>query len=299
MTSIRLPAACLLLSFLAGSCSGNDSWLPDGGNDASAASDSSANSGSDALCDEEHPDWTVGLQHCSPDAFAGYTLLVPLGSTTTYLIDTFGREVHSWPSEYRPGLVAYLLENGNLLRAASTTGVASGFPMGGGGRVEEIDWTGNLVWKYDCFTNDQLCHHDIERLPNGNTLLIAWETKTADQAMAAGRDPKTVEDRLFPDAVIEVEPTGSSGGKVVWEWHAWDHLIQDYDQTKANFGVVAEHPELIDINTGTTARDVADWNHLNAVDYNVERDQILLSSHTLNEIWIVDHSTTDLISSLG
>jgi hypothetical protein len=36
----------------------------------------------------------------------------------------------------------------------------------------------------------------------------------------------------------------------VWEWHIWDHLIQDDDKTKANFGDVAAHPELIDINFG-------------------------------------------------
>jgi hypothetical protein len=34
----------------------------------------------------------------------------------------------------------------------------------------------------------------------------------------------------------------------VWEWHAWDHLIQDADPLKANFGNVGNHPELIDVN---------------------------------------------------
>ena len=35
-----------------------------------------------------------------------------------------------------------------------------------------------------------------------------------------------------------------------------------------------------------------DWNHINSLDYNEEFDQILISSHIQNEIWIIDHSTT-------
>jgi hypothetical protein len=27
----------------------------------------------------------------------------------------------------------------------------------------------------------------------------------------------------------EVQPTGNNGGIIVWEWHLWDHLIQDFD----------------------------------------------------------------------
>jgi hypothetical protein len=69
----------------------------------------------------------------------------------------------------------------------------------------------------------------------------------------------------------------------------WDHLIQDFDPTKNNYGVVQDHSELIDVNYGT--RD-ADWNHINAIDYNAQLDQILLSVHNFNEIWIIDHSTT-------
>ncbi len=70
--------------------------------------------------------------------------------------------------------------------------------------------------------------------------------------------------------------------------------MQEYDSSKANYGVVADHPELIDLNySGTGARPgVADWNHINAIDYNAEFDQIMLSVRNFSEIWVIDHSTT-------
>ena len=57
--------------------------------------------------------------------------------------------------------------------------------------------------------------------------------------------------------------------------------------------MVEDHPELIDINFGETETStLADWLHTNSIDYNEEFDQILLSVHNFNEIWVIDHSTT-------
>jgi hypothetical protein len=220
--------------------------------------------------------------------FDGYTLFAPAQSTTTYLINISGEAVHTWNSAYNPRLSVYLLETGHLLRTAKMS-VNPTFDAGGaGGGVEEIDWDGNVVWDFE-YSNGQHClHHDIEGLPNGNVLMIAWEYKTAAEAIAAGRDPALVTDALWPDHIIEVEPTGVTGGNIVWEWHVWDHLIQDHDPSKDNYGDVGDHPELIDINFGGGV----DWNHINSVDYNQELDQIILSAHAFDEIWVIDHSTT-------
>ena len=118
----------------------------------------------------------------------------------------------------------------------------------------------------------------------------AWEVKTAAQAAAAGRRNAR---EMWPDHIIEVEPVGASGGNIVWEWHAWDHLIQDYDSTKANYGVVGDHPELIDINLGfSMGPGGGDWLHINGIGYNPELDQIVISSHQLDEFYVIDHSTT-------
>ena len=237
---------------------------------------------------------TVGLILKDSLSYGGFNLFAPMTNTTTYLINNDGQQVHSWESSYRPGVSVYLLEDGNLLRTAKVNN--DKFSAGGsGGKVQLIKWDGTVVWDY-LYSSSEFCqHHDVESLPNGNILLIAWEYKSADSAIAAGRNPSLLkQNELWPDYIVEVEPTGTSTGEIVWEWHVWDHLIQDNDSTKANYGSVIEHPELINLNYVTTGPKAgnADWNHTNSVAYNEEFNQIMLSIHNFNEIWIIDHSTT-------
>ena len=226
-------------------------------------------------------------------AFEGYTLFAPMGSRETYLIDNDGAVVHSWSSDYASGTSEYLLEDGTLVRTAKPQGPNQWFNAGGAtGRVEQWSWGGDLLWEFEYSNGYHRLHHDIEVLPNGNVLMIAWEWVDGADAIAAGRDPSLLTDgELWPDHIIEIEPTGSSGGDIVWEWHAWDHLVQDYDSSKDSYGVVADHPELIDVNY-VSGRESADWNHTNSIDYNSDLDQILLSVRSFNEIWVIDHSTT-------
>ena len=213
-------------------------------------------------------------------------LFVPMQSSTTYLIDKNGTVAHTWSSEYLPGESVYLLEDGSILYTIKLS-VSGG---GAGGGVQKITWDNQLVWDYRYYDSNHLSHHDIEPLPNGNVLLIAWESKTRSEAIESGRDPNKLNgNTLRPDHIVEVEPTGPTTGQIVWEWHVWDHLVQDYDPSKNNYGVIGQHPELIDINFGTSS---IDWLHTNSIDYNEELDQILVSVRNFHEIWVIDHSTT-------
>jgi hypothetical protein len=196
----------------------------------------------------------LGLQLNDPKAFQSYTLIAPLNGKKTYLIDMQGRAVRTWESQYTAGQEAYFLENGHLLRAATLDNRERLFGGAGqGGRVQEFDWDGNLVWDFKFHDDRRVAHHDICRLPNGNVLLVVWEIKTSAEAIAAGRRPETVRGSWLADSIVEVKPTGKTTGEVVWERHAWDHLIQDADLSKANYGDVGQHPERIDVNFGDSA----------------------------------------------
>jgi hypothetical protein len=226
----------------------------------------------------------------------GYVLLAPKQYTATYLINNEGRLVNQWTaSKYPPGQSVYLLENGHLLRACQTKGALSS-GGGEGGRIEEYDWNDNLVWTLDWSTTAYMQHHDIRPLPNGNILMLVVEHKSYADVIAAGFNPSKLSPDIqskgmLPDAVVEIQRTFPSGGTVVWEWHVWDHLIQDYDPGKANYGVVAAQPELID--AGGDGKNLPSfWNHMNSIDYNPDLDQIALSVRGNSELWIIDHGTT-------
>ncbi len=248
-------------------------------------------------------------------AFPGYNLINP-GRKQTYLFDNDGRVVHSWTSEHSSGAAAYLLDNGHLFRPSEVVNRKPGFQGPGvSGRFQEFDWDGNLVWEFEYHSAKRLPHHDAIKLPNGNVLAICWEWIDEKEAIAAGRRPETVKgSHLQPDCLVEIKPTGKKTGEIVWEWRSWDHLIQDFDKTKPNYGSVSEHPERFDLNymggqedpvpkplatkdapkkeQTPVVRKNPDWMHVNAVAYNAELDQIALSSPSFCEIWIIDHSTT-------
>ena len=80
----------------------------------------------------------------------------------------------------------------------------------------------------------------------------------------------------------------------MWEWSLWDHLIQDFDPDKANYGDPAGHPELVDLNfpLARASGPEFDWIQATAIDYHPGLDQIAISARNFSELWIIDHGTT-------
>ena len=102
-----------------------------------------------------------------------------------------------------------------------------------------------------------------------------------------------LEEDIFPESIIEINPTTN---QIVWEWRSMNHLVQDFDETKDNFGVVSEHPELINLNYTTSINATADTKgdimHANAIAYDEVNDVVLLSVNFFSEVWVIDHSTS-------
>ncbi|MFM7725487.1 MAG: aryl-sulfate sulfotransferase, partial [Flavobacteriales bacterium] len=234
---------------------------------------------------------TIGLIDRQSGSEDGYVLFTPNSSDTTYLIDKCGRRVHHWVSSYAPGLSVYLLPDGSLLRTGRLNNPA--FASGGtGGIIERFSWGGQLLWSYSVSSATECQHHDIYPMPNGNVLVLAWDLKTPAEATAKGRNPAALGSSLWSEKVLELQPVGATGANIVWEWAAWDHLIQSFDATKPSYGVASQHPELIDLNYTYGGAARPDWMHCNGLDYNETLDQIMISNHNFCELWIIDHSTT-------
>ena len=219
--------------------------------------------------------------------WGAYTLYSTQNSTSAYLVDTNGTTFHQWSfaSNAKTGYSSYLLPGGTIVRAVARQG--NSFNGGGiTGQFQKVDYNNNVLWTYTYSTTSYCSHHDICPMPNGNVLLIAYESKTAAQVQQAGCSQNIT---MWPDHIVEVHQTGATTGEIVWEWHVWDHLCQNYNPAKDNYVTsIVEHPELLNINYQTQK----DWMHMNGIDYNPQLDQIVFSSHNLNEIYVIDHSTT-------
>jgi len=241
------------------------------------------------------------VQYDKTKAYNGYTLFSSNteGCTTAYLIDMEGYVVHEWKTQYAAGLHDVLLENGNLLRGADLTLSPGGnlkvmkqpYKIGGGhaGLLQEFDWNGNLVWEYELNTPTAVSHHTFTRHPtNGNTLILGWEYKSYDEAVAKGRNPATVskERGLWPDFIIEV----NRAKQVVWEYHVWDHIGTGPDQFDINFIV----PGMNNVATQTQ-----DWTHWNTANYHPTEDKIIANSRHFGESYVIDKKTGKLLYRFG
>lgn len=226
--------------------------------------------------------------------WGAYTLYSTQGSTTAYLIDTNGTTFHTWTGlTGGTGYSSYLMPGGFLWRSVNNT---TNQLNGGGmtGRVQKISYNGTRLWDFTYSTSSYCLHHDICPLPNGNVLLISYDVKNATDLVTAGYSGTG--HAIWSEKIIEVRPdsaptgTVSTTGTIVWEWKLWDHLTQNVDPAKANYHpTIIDHPELMNINYSSTATD---WVHMNGIDYNDSLNQIVFSSHNLNEIFVIDHSTS-------
>lgn len=216
-----------------------------------------------------------------------YTLYSVSNTSTAYLIDTNSTIFKTWTfaSTAKTGYSSYLMPGGVLWRSVSNSGnVLNGGGMTG--RVQKVDWSGTVLWDFTYSSSTYCLHHDICPLPNGNILLISYDVKTAADVAAAGC---SYNNTVWSEKIIEVQPTGATTGTIVWEWKVWDHLVQNTNASAANYqSSIVNHPELLNVNYSIQK----DWIHMNGIDYNPVLDQISVSSHNLNQWFIIDHSTT-------
>lgn len=233
--------------------------------------------------------FTCAIPAAAGEPYPGLNIVTPTPSPNTYLVDMDGVIVRTYHAADRGAYISYMFPDESIIRTCRVPG--SYFNIAGAaGRIQRIDADDNVIWDYTYATYDYQQHHDIQPMPNGNVLVVAWERKTQAEAIAAGR--QQIDGEMWPLLIAEIEPDGATGGNVIWEWHIWDHLIQDADPAKDNYGVIADHPELLDINFGTVPIFDGDWLHTNSIDYNEVLDQVIFACRKTDEFYIIDHSTT-------
>lgn len=214
-----------------------------------------------------------------------YVLAIENGANASYLLDKRGNKVKEWLFEDNLGNDLELLPNGKLIGIFKVDNPF--FSFGGfGGKLKILNSDGSTDWEFEYASDIVLAHHDLELLPNGNILFLAWEKIPAlvgqSEGVAEGID-------IYPEVILEIN---LDTNEIVWEWHSFDHIIQDQSPTTNNFGVLNENPQLVDINYNIYPESNGDIMHANGLDYDPIKDVIYLSVNFYSEVWVIDHSTT-------
>lgn len=239
---------------------------------------------------------TVGTLLNTSKSFDGYTLITPNKGHASYLINNCGEIINKWKSEYISETASYLTEEGHLIKTCISPRPTGAYLNGTGGWIEIRDWDNEIVWSHDFNSETETTNHDLKLLPNGNLLIIFAELVDEETTYQLGRKQK---EPMIATVVKEIEMIGKNDFKVVWEWKIKDHLIQDIDPNRPNYGNIRQQSEKVNINYqlkrqgGSPIRIFrSDFFHANAIDYNPKLDQILLTFKHYAEIMVIDHSTT-------
>ena len=218
------------------------------------------------------------------------------GDDITRLIDLNGKVVHDWKYGGQPTvLIDPALIGGArghvFVTLESEQGKGTDLVPGRGltlirKNVGEVDWDGKVVWQFGAKAPGGRAeqHHDIARLPNGNTLVLA-NVLHARPGFAAAQS--------LDDVAYEVNPQG----EIVWTWTASDHLDE-----------IGFSPEELKLVKGTPAADYLHVNNLKPVgpnhwfdegDQRFAPDNLIFDSRNANFIAIIDRKSGKIVWSLG
>ncbi|NHN27323.1 hypothetical protein FIA58_016705 [Flavobacterium jejuense] len=212
-----------------------------------------------------------------------YVFAIENGSQNAYILNKEGFKVKEWNFDLRLGNDVEILPNGELIAMFKQN--ISPITIGGaGGIIRILNSDGSTKWEYTCADNFKVGHHDLELLPNGNVLFQVWEKLTVIEALNYGIE---VANDIFPEALYEINPITN---QLVWEWHSYDHVVQDTNNTLDNYGLINQNPNRI--NFSYNNRVDGDIMHANGIDYDEDKDVIYMSVNFYSEVWVIDHSTT-------
>jgi hypothetical protein len=209
----------------------------------------------------------------------------------TVLIDMNGKLLKEWPGIH--AFPAKILPGGFIMGYQGY----DGFGEESSKRLVQLDWHGNVIWKYDLTGQE----HDFQREGNpvgyfvpgmvpkvkeGKTLTLVYK-RTVDEPKIS---PHPLTDTSFQEITWE--------GKVIWEWTQLDHF-DELELSQETQNTMYRFPS------------GGDWSHINNMavlgpnqwfdggDQRFHPDNIIYESRVLCIIAIIDKKTGKLVWKVG
>jgi len=185
--------------------------------------------------------------HDADKAYQGLTLYPVTGKPEVHLLNMHGKILNRWHVDADR---ARLLPNGNLLVIHGSAWGRNEEPWENMREmIREYDWEGELVWEYKA---SEIVHHDLQRLPNGNTLFLLRHIIPVDEIDRETLDEKRREADIRSDSVVEID----MDGQIQWEWHLHDAADFNYCG-KRSCDYLLRGDDMI--------REFDNWTHVNSV----------------------------------
>ena len=218
------------------------------------------------------------------------------GDNVSRLIDLSGNVVHQWQYSGQP--VAYI-DPASIEGARGHVFVTLESEEGRGtdllpGRTQtrivktvgEVDWDGRKVWEFGASAPGGRAqqHHDIARLPNGDTLVLANVLYPL---------PGFAAPQVLDDVAYEV----NADGDVVWTWAASDHL-EEIGFTPEELKLIrsSKNPDYLHVNN---LKPLGPNHWFDEGDQRFAPDNLIFDSRNANFIAIIDRKTRKIVWTLG
>ena len=289
---------------------------------------------SSAFSSEVFKTSTEMIQWDPDQAFNGYTLFCGFGSDL-HLVDMEGNLINRWHPNNLSTNYGYLMENGNVRVHGNPPyappGAGRSLAAGGSaGRIEELDWNGNLIWELDVFDGSDedgngvyenasyRNHHDFQRVWNKalgeyTWLTLVWIVKGPDDAAALGGAPQYASlaaNEWSPCALMEFRYNGD----LVWFWTFADHFVTAFSNNVATSsftdvsGRINAPAAVLGDNEGfndyygklningvhytAPSGPRTDFQHCNSFDYDDATGHIAINAKAASEFFVIDHDGT-------
>ncbi|MFJ4142416.1 aryl-sulfate sulfotransferase [Pseudomonas sp. NPDC089734] len=211
----------------------------------------------------------------------------------THLIDMNGNEVKRWPYKGFPSAIIDPQrvggERGRVFLQLSEKAPGKLGSAGNGlsnQSVGELDWNGQVVWQWGDKAPGGAAqqHHDLRRLSNGNTLVLANQV----HKVAGFKVPEVIDDVIY-----EVSPSG----EVKWKWLASEHLKEfGFSTEQLKLVHASENPDYLHLNN---LSPVGPNKWFDAGDKRFHPDNLLVDSRNANFIAIIDKTSGKVVWRLG